>query len=67
MSFERISLQQLSAFAYQLQTIDPALSLSELRLAAAKAGEGQWDVELSVSYLLFSPATPRTDHPVLTS
>lgn len=55
LSFERVDLKQVSAFVYHLQTIDPSLGASELQLTAPKANEASWDVELTVSYLLFSP------------
>lgn len=55
LSFEQVNLQQMAAFVHHLQTIDPSLSLAEFRLTGRRGDTAGWDVELSISYLVFAP------------
>jgi len=56
LSFEEINLRQLVQFAYHLTETDPALSIPHLRLLTPREQSGDtWDVNISLSYLIYSP------------
>jgi hypothetical protein len=59
LGLEQVSLQQIVAFAYHLQSIDSSLNLAEIRLTSQKGEDTSWDVELCISYLLFAPGAGR--------
>ena len=56
LSFEDVTLRQLSAFSFHLLQQDPALSVSEVRLHAPRSElKGTWSAELTIGYLIYSP------------
>ena len=61
-SLERVSLQQLTAFAYHLQALDSSLTVNQVRLTARKNESAIWDAELTVAYLLYAPRRAAAGH-----
>ena len=57
--FEGITLRQLAAFSYDLQTQDPTLRVSAINLTNRRPETEDYDVDLAVSYLIYAP---RTEH-----
>jgi len=54
--FEALPLKGLVQFAFHLTHADPALSVSSLRLNAPRGRDDDtWDVDLTLSYLIYSP------------
>jgi len=54
--FEDLTLRQLVQFAYHLTQMDTALSIPRLRLSAPLGTQTDaWNVDLSLSYLIYSP------------
>ena len=58
--FERLDLRQLVQFAYHLTEMNRALSIPYLRLFAPHdRQQDTWNVDMSVSYLIYSPCQER--------
>ena len=57
LTLRRLTLRQLVVFLHEL-TEPPGLHLRELRLSTPRSegGEGKWDAEATVTYLLYEPA-----------
>lgn len=55
-SFESVPIKGLATFLYDIRARDPSLSVSRTRLSALNDHKNnEWDVEATLSYLLYSP------------
>ncbi len=58
--FEDLSLKVLAQFALNLTQSDSTLSIPSLHLAAPRGGKSEaWDVNMTISYLIYSPYVDR--------
>jgi hypothetical protein len=58
--FEEITLRHLVQFAYHLTEADATLSIPHFRLSAPRAQSGEtWNVDMTVSYLIYAPYNDR--------
>lgn len=56
LSFVSLTLRQLAGFAHFLAQRNAAVHISQLRLTAPRSAAAQeWDVAISLSYLIYSP------------
>jgi len=57
LSLRNVSLEQLGTFLYHL-TEDPGFSISDLRLRSPRsyAGNGTWNAEAVLTYLIYDPS-----------
>ncbi len=53
--FEKLSLQQLAAFAQNLRQIDGTLTLSMINLSGRTYATPEYDVDVGVSYRVYAP------------
>jgi len=53
--FEDITLKQLAAFTYHLQSNDPTLHLTALHLTNRRPESDVYSIDLAVSYLVYAP------------
>jgi hypothetical protein len=53
--FEDLTLQKVAAFSHHLRAVDPTLSVSGVNLANRTSETLVFDVEVVVSYLVFTP------------
>ncbi len=54
--FEDVTLRDLVRFAHHLTAVDPALSISNLRIHAPRESDTRvWNVDMSLSYLIYAP------------
>jgi hypothetical protein len=57
LAFEETTLRSLTEFLYHLTTLDPTLTLSQIRLTSPNGEDrNPWNVEMVLSYLIFSPS-----------
>jgi len=52
---DRLTMRQLAELTFDLQRRDPTLAVSGIDLGASGTDNGQYNVELVVSYLIFMP------------
>lgn len=53
--FAGLTMQQLAGFSYQIELIDPTLEISAVNLTNRENESPKFDVDVTVSYLVFSP------------
>ncbi len=64
LSLENVHLKRLVAFAHTLVAGDPSLTVSGLRVSTPRSTESDgWNVELAISYLIYSPYQRPTSPP----
>ncbi len=58
--FETITLRQLATFAHHLETADPTLGVSALNITNRKPDAPDYDIDLTISYLVYEPLPTRS-------
>lgn len=53
--FEDVTLKELAAFAYDLQSSDPTLRVSAVNLTNRHPDSPEFDVDVAISYRVFAP------------
>jgi hypothetical protein len=54
--FDEITMRQIVQFAFHLTHVDPTLTIAQVRFSAPSGGSHEsWNVDLTLSYLLYAP------------